>query len=92
MSYYLNVIFQCVDTINADLPETMKLSRDHNSVLIGRGGVYDSLSIINLLISVEEALNNLGEEVILLDEDLITDEEGPYSTLYKLAEFIADYK
>lgn len=89
---YLELIFDCVESINSDLPDAQKLSADKHSVLIGNGGVYDSLSIINLLVAVEEALNNLGEEVLLLDEDLVTDNDGPYSTLYKLADFIANSK
>ena len=87
-SYYLAVIYECVNIINSDLPDTLMLPLQPNSVLVGEGGVYDSLSIINLLVAIEESLNNLGEEVMLLDEDLVTDAEGPYSTLYKLAAYI----
>ena len=88
-NYYLEVIYKCVETINNDLPETLRLSPEPHSVLIGQGGVYDSLSVINLLVAIEDALNTSGEQVMLLDEDLVTDFDGPYSTLYKLAEFIA---
>ena len=92
ISYYLDVIYKSVEIINIDLPDILKLPLNPHSVLIGDGGVYDSLSIINLLVAIEDSLNSLGEEVILLDEDLIIDSEGPYSTLYKLAKFIADSK
>lgn len=87
-SYYLEVIYECVNAINNDLPDALALPLEPNSVLVGDGGVYDSLSIINLLIAIEESLKKLGEEVILLDEDLIMDAEGPFSTLFKLAEHI----
>lgn len=86
--YYLSIIYECVKNINNDLPDDLKLPLQPNSVLIGEGGVYDSLSIINLLIAIEDSLKTSGEEVILLDDDLVTDAEGPYSTLFKLSEYI----
>ena len=87
-SHYLNVVYECARIINNDLPDKLKLPLHPDSVLVGEGGVYDSLSIINLLIAIEESLKNLGEEVMLLDEDLVIDAKGPYSTLYNLAEYI----
>ena len=47
VSYYLDVIYKCVESINSDLPDTLMLAPEPHSVLIGDGGVYDSLSIIN---------------------------------------------
>ena len=76
------VIYKSVDEVNNMLPNSLHLSKKVESVLIGKGGVYDSLSIINFLVNLEgRLLKEFGKEIVLLDEEIIANQEGPYRNL-----------
>tara|TARA_B100000780_G_C20980917_1_gene391960 strand:- start:200 stop:490 length:291 start_codon:yes stop_codon:yes gene_type:complete len=85
---YLRVVLKSIDTINDSLPVALRLPGKPESVLIGDDGIYDSLSLINLLVEIEMLLQTLGHEVLLLDEDLITNSNGPFATVQSLADYI----
>ena len=85
------LIFQSVDQINSMLPNDSHLTKQIESVLIGGGGVYDSLSILNFLVTLEEKLvNKYGKEIVLIDEEILADQEGPYKNLESLMERILE--
>ena len=85
------VIYKSVDEVNNMLPNSLHLSKKVESVLIGKGGVYDSLSIINFLVNLEgRLLKEFGKEIVLLDEEIIANQEGPYRNLGTLMDRIIE--
>tara|TARA_B110001469_G_scaffold116057_1_gene121008 strand:+ start:107 stop:400 length:294 start_codon:yes stop_codon:yes gene_type:complete len=86
----LAVIYECIDEVNRMLPTRSKLTKTVETVLAGDGGALDSLSLINLLVSLEEALKlKFGIEYFLLDESLLSDPTGPYRSVSHLSKWIA---
>ena len=85
---YFSVVIQCIEIINEGLPDNLKLPGKPESVLIGENGIYDSLSLINLLVEIETSLKELGHDILLLDEDLISDSDGPFTTVQGLVNYI----
>ena len=72
-----NLIYESVSEVNQMLPQELHLERDLNSILVGEGGVYDSLSIVNFLISLEGKLDDrLNDDVILINEETLSDPLG----------------
>ena len=72
----LQVVVACVRDLNAQLPAEQRLADSSSAILLGEGGTLDSLSIVNLMVSLEEALSTeLGLTVGLLDAAL-SGEEG----------------
>lgn len=83
----LQVVAACIADLNAQLPADQQLSDSPNAILLGEGGTLDSLSLVNLMVSLEEALSAvLGRTVGLLDAAL-SQEEG-LATRGQLVDFI----
>ena len=86
----LTVIRQCLKEINQQLPEELQVSDSPETVLVGNGGILDSLSLINLLVLLEDRAElDLGVSLSLVDEEIMTRDDGPYRTVASLAEWIA---
>ena len=86
----LAVIRQCLDELNQQLPDELQVSGSPETVLVGDGGTLDSLSLINLLVMLEDAAESkLGVSLSLVDEEIMTRDDGPYRTVASLAEWIA---
>jgi acyl carrier protein len=83
------VLYACIDQANAMLPREAKLEKAPSTVLVGEGGVLDSLGLINLLVNLEEGLRSrFGLEHACLDEALLVDVDGPYRSVGHLVEWI----
>jgi len=86
----LEAIYQTIGELNDQLPEEERLPASRDTVLMGEKGRLDSLGLINLLVGVEDRLaTTLGRRVMVFDETLLADPEGPLSTVGALADHIA---
>ena len=47
----LEIIYDTIDEVNESNPDEMKLAKSLKTIIIGNGGVLDSLGIINFIIS-----------------------------------------
>lgn len=87
----LDVILNAVDELNRQLPEAARLARDRSALLIGKGGILDSLSLITLMVGIEERLQaRLGLSLALLDEEMLAQPEGHYRSIDSLSNWILD--
>ncbi|MBI5211317.1 MAG: hypothetical protein HY927_15190 [Elusimicrobia bacterium] len=85
-----HAVCQCVEEINRQLPPERRLALSPEAILVGEGGTLDSLSIVSLLVAVEERMADLfGVRCSLLDEGLSADGESPLRTLGGLASWLA---
>jgi acyl carrier protein len=85
----LDVIYGCIDEVNRQLPHDARLLKSADTVLVGEGGVLDSLGYITLLVALEEALETkLGARCFLLEEDIMADQNGPYHSIDSLSKWI----
>lgn len=83
------IIFKVIDELNMLSPPEAQLNKSPTTILLGEGGVLDSLGIINLIVSVEEKLmSDLGLNLILLDEESLSSPEGPYKTIDSFERYI----
>ena len=86
----LEAIYQGIDVVNGQLSERSKLVKSTETVLMGEGGVLDSLGLITLLVAVEDAIqSNMGTHITVLDEEALANASGPYNTVDSLRNWIS---
>lgn len=87
----LKVISSATDGFNAQQPDGSKLGEAPDTILVGPGGVLDSLGLVLFMVSLEERLRaELGKSIALLDEAALADENGPFRTVGSLANHITE--
>lgn len=66
------------------IPETLS----DETPLFGRSGIMDSLALVSLIVSVEQAIEEeLGKTVLLADERAMSQKNSPYRTIGSLADY-----
>lgn len=86
----LAAIYDVIREFNGQLPPDRRLVCAPETVLVGDGGVLDSLGLINLLVLLEDVLSaHVGVRVVLLDELHMSAVDGPFRTVGSLANHVA---
>lgn len=89
-SAIMPVIYETLQAFNQQVPPEQRVVAAEATVLVGPDGVLDSLAIINLLVMLEDTLSQrLGRRIMLLNEDLISQEDGPLKDIGSLAAYVA---
>jgi acyl carrier protein len=61
-----------------------------DSVLLGENAAIDSLTLVNLIVDLEEEINDLlGISISLTDDEAVFAEPSPYGSARSLAAYIA---
>lgn len=64
-----NSVFDTIREFNRQQPPNQQIGFEPESVLLGDGGVLDSLGVINLIVAIEQNLRtSMGAQVDLLSE------------------------
>ena len=80
----LKMLEESVDGI-----EPMIGSLNLESVLLGENAVIDSLSLVNLIVDLEEEINDMtGVLISLTDDEAVFAEPSPYSSVKNLALYV----
>ena len=83
------ISFKCIEELNRQLPPESKLKNSLDAILVGEGGALDSLGLITLIVSLEEAVQEeTGICMELLEEELLIDSEGPFRTVGSIVNWI----
>ncbi|WP_445177887.1 hypothetical protein [Pseudomonas sp. McL0111] len=73
------------------LSEPIDLSRGEDSRLYGVDGTIDSLTLVSIIVDVEEMIRTqLGVEVHLADTSDLSESATPFATLGTLAAYVMD--
>jgi hypothetical protein len=81
----------CIDRINEQLPPEQRIAKLTDTVLFGPGSTLDSLTLINLMVEVEEAVNAAYRKRFSILEDALMHKDGAqFYTLGELAKWIAE--
>jgi hypothetical protein len=83
------LVYEAIDAVNQQLPATRFLRKSPDTIIVGAGGSLDSLAFVNFVIALEEKVTQAtGTTVLLLDENMAA-EDGPFHTADSLARHIA---
>lgn len=87
----LTAIYAAIDEINMSLEDDKKLPKSPDAPIFGQDGVADSLTLVNLVMAVENHLYDLiGAEVLLASENAMSRRKSPYRSASALAEYAVE--
>ncbi len=85
----IKLIYEAIDEHNSLNPETLRLEKSPETILLGINGNLDSLGLINLLLEIETKIKeNIKNDLSIIDELLLLDENGPYKNIDNLSKYI----
>ena len=85
----LDLVYEAIDLVNEQILTGPKIGKTTDTVLLGEDGAIDSLSLVNLVVAVEELVaDRLGKSITLVDEETFTDESRPLATVGSLASLV----
>ena len=83
------VIYRAIDEVNLQLPASDRLEKTRNTVLFGREGGVDSLTLVNLILTVEGLVEkDFGRAVPLSIAEMLFEPDSPFSSVGALGEYI----
>ena len=84
------IIFNCIEELNENLDEDQHLELATETILLGKNGKTDSITLVNLIISIEESIEeNLGFSITLANEKAWSQKNSPFQTIHSLIDYIA---
>jgi hypothetical protein len=87
----LKDVFACIDRVNEQLPPSDRIGKSGTTVLAGPGSALESLTLVTLMIEIEEAVQAAsGKRLSVLEGALMHEDGARFSTAAELAQWIAD--
>jgi len=84
-------VFAAVDGLNEQLPAGVQVEKSLDAPLYGSSGKLESLDFVTLIMEVEEKINaEFGTDITIADENLLSKERSPFSTLGTLTEYLSE--
>src|SRR5881409_392241 len=82
-------VYEAVDELNSQLPPGVSVEKSPDAPLYGAGGKLESLDFVTLIMEVEEKINaEFGADITIADENLLSKQKSPFSTLGTLIEYL----
>lgn len=85
----LSAVYSAVDDLNRQLPAGTRIEKTPDAALYGKAGKLESLDFVTFIMEVEEKVRaEFGVDVMITDENLLSKEKSPFSTLGTLTEYL----
>jgi|ERR1035437_1504927 acyl carrier protein len=85
----LIVIYTCIDELNSEMESKSQITKTPETVIFGDESPIDSLGLVNLVVSLEQAINDeFNLELTLADEKAMSEKSSPFRTVSTLADYI----
>jgi acyl carrier protein len=82
-------VYAAVDELNEQLPKGVQIDKSLDAPLYGSTGKLESLDFVTLIMEVEEKINaEFGTDITIADENLLSKEKSPFSTLETLIDYL----
>ena len=83
-----NLIADAARDVAEQSGDTLPEDLGRDSPLFGRDGIFDSVGLVTLIVTVEEGISQqFGREVTLADEQALSQSRSPFRTIGTLAEY-----
>jgi len=87
----VEIVRRSVAEVNEELRDDVKLDGDAETVLYGRGAKIASMTLVSLIVAVEENLRGeFGLSVTLANEKAMSMERSPFKTLGSMIAYVID--
>ncbi len=85
----VQIIFTCIGDINVE--EGTNISKNLNTNLMGSDSELDSFGLVDLIVSVEEAINlEFNVSITLADEKAMSQRNSPFKNIDSLSNYIVE--
>ena len=85
------LIFAAVDELNQQLSPAEALAKSSDTALFGEGSTIDSMSLVTLIVCVEERLHSeYGRAITLASEKAMSRKRSPFLSIATLTEYIQE--
>ncbi len=82
-------VYAAVNELNEQLPSGVHVDKALDAPLYGSTGKLESLDFVTLIMEVEEKINaEFGTDITIADENLLSKEKSPFSTLGTLIDYL----
>jgi D-alanine--poly(phosphoribitol) ligase subunit 2 len=83
------LVIQCVRELGQEQDLSLPENLDENTNLFGQNGLLDSLSLVSLVVNVEQAVEDAyGRSISLTDEKAMSQHNSPYRSVSSLSGYI----
>ena len=87
----LKIIYNAIENENRSLAQPINLEEGENTALYGVGGVLDSMSLVSIVIDVEQMLEEqLGLRMTLVNDSAMSPKRSPFQSVSTFASYILD--
>jgi len=84
-------VYGAVDELNRQLPKGAQIEKSPDAPLYGAGGKLESLDFVTFIMEVEERIKaEFGLDITIADENLLSKEKSPFSSLRTLIEYLEE--
>ncbi len=84
-------VYAAIDELNKQLPKGIQVEKAPDAPLYGGSGKLESLDFVTLIMEVEEKINaEFGTDITIADENLLSKEKSPFSSLQTLIEYLEE--
>lgn len=85
----VEIVINAANSLNNLLDNKLPIELGEMCCLYGSTGLLDSLSLVSLIVSVEEGIENeFNVSVILASEKAMSQKNSPFSTVKSLADYV----
>jgi acyl carrier protein len=82
-------VFEAIDDLNTHLPKGSSVEKTPDAPLYGKNGHLESLDFVEFIVEVESKVQSeFGVDFFLTDEDLLSKEASPFTTVGALVDHI----
>lgn len=86
-----NTIINSINEFNETLDEKIKTNDGRETPLFGKNGVLDSLSLVNLIVKLEEDFSDkFDQPITLTSEKAMSRKVSPFLTIGTLTDYVED--
>ena len=86
-----NAVYEAVDELNHQLAKGLQIENSLYAPLSGTLGKLESLDFVTFIMEVEDKINSeFATNITIADENLLSREKSPFSTLRTLIEYLED--
>jgi acyl carrier protein len=83
------ILFAAIQEINEQLPAGQTIAEEKSTLLFGREGVLDSLTLVNLIVAAEQKVQEtLNVSITLADDRAMSQKNSPFKSVESLANYI----
>jgi acyl carrier protein len=87
----LAIVLQALENTNEELDEADRIEVSPQTRLFGARSVLDSLSLVSMIVDVEQAVSEaVGFPISLTDDRALNQEPSPFNDPESLANYIAE--